>query len=547
MLWSFCSISGFGASTAGNRWRAQLFYCGTSAPCSDATLPSAYSTADVPCNGSLPCTLRPTARAEYAASTYTTNYTTTIRNAWKGATTYYYIKCFYLCRGNASQTQERSAASITMDAPLPAPPPRSPPPSPPSPPPVAGFFGAATATIESPLRDPVSGVVWAPPNNIVPVTATCVVGGQYAMVDQENWPAQILICGNPPGSGMCSATDYDPSLPVLTPDSVSYNGKEYTATYSFNLTDAVLTPPVTYRYLTCLYGDSTTGIAKRAGASLDVVVPFSPPNPPPPPPPRPSPPPSPPRPSPPPPPPRPSPPPSPPRPSPPPPPPRPSPPSPPLDNGSVSSPPPPPPPPDVNQAHGWGDPHFLGFDGSRFDYHGAPGTWKQLLGSKTQDFSLVTQFAAGTHVKGTTYMRRFTFHYGDDEVRAMLSDPTPSVPSGNFTAFKVTDDQLQPLQPGLSTIAGGAVSVNFVPSQPGKHGRVEIDAGFIRAVIIQKWRPNLQVLADFLDTNIAVRGLLKPPVTGLLAPSYAKALEAKSSKGVSAAAVEVLVASGMSA
>ncbi len=59
-------------------------------------------------------------------------------------------------------------------------------------------------------------------------------------------------------------------------------------------------------------------------------------------------------------------------------------------------------------------------------------------------------------------------------------------------------------------------------------------------------RPNLQVLADFLDTNIAVRGLLKPPVTGLLGPSYAKALEAKSSKGVSAAAVEVLVASGMS-
>lgn len=39
---------------------------------------------------------------------------------------------------------------------------------------------------------------------------------------------QILICGNPPGSGMCSATDYDPSLPVLAPDSVSYNGKEYT-------------------------------------------------------------------------------------------------------------------------------------------------------------------------------------------------------------------------------------------------------------------------------------------------------------------------------
>lgn len=56
-----------------------------------------------------------------------------------------------------------------QDAPSPAPPPPSPPPSPPSPPPAAGFFGAATATIESPLKDPVSGIVWAPPTDIVPV------------------------------------------------------------------------------------------------------------------------------------------------------------------------------------------------------------------------------------------------------------------------------------------------------------------------------------------------------------------------------------------
>lgn len=132
---------------------------------------------------------------------------------------------------------------------------------------------------------------------------------------------QVLICGKPPGSNTCLNTDYNASLPVLVPDSVAYNGMEYTgetgrlgasqrprlagtwtmaqlhaggtrlqdaclhhtflfctlpprifaATYIFNLTDALLTPPVTYRYLTCLYNDTRLGVAKRAGASLDVV------------------------------------------------------------------------------------------------------------------------------------------------------------------------------------------------------------------------------------------------------------------------------------
>lgn len=60
-------------------------------------------------------------------------------------------------------------------------------------------------------------------------------------------------------------------------------------------------------------------------------------------------------------------------------------------------------------------------------------------------------------------------------------------------------------------------------------------------------RPARNVLADFLDINIAVRGRLKLPVTGLLAASYSKAVQAATNgKGVSAAAVEVLVAAGMS-
>lgn len=122
-------------------------------------------------------------------------------------------------------------------------------------------------------------------------------------------------------------------------------------------------------------------------------------------------------------------------------------------------------------------------------------------------------------------MRRFSFHYGGEVVRVLLSDPTPSVPSGVMSSGKGTPEKVTPLQPGLSTIGAGKVSINFVPGQLGKHGRVEIDAGkpavarpgrglvgccpvgriappgcasplallacqnagFIRAVIIQKW------------------------------------------------------------
>lgn len=51
----------------------------------------------------------------------------------------------------------------------PSPPPR-PPPRPPSPPP-ASFYGAATAFINSPLKDPVTGIITAPASNRVPVGA----------------------------------------------------------------------------------------------------------------------------------------------------------------------------------------------------------------------------------------------------------------------------------------------------------------------------------------------------------------------------------------
>lgn len=48
----------------------------------------------------------------------------------------------------------------------------------------------------------------------------------------------------------------------------------YAATYQFILNDALVTPPITYRYFICLYSDDQTTpatITRRAGASVDVV------------------------------------------------------------------------------------------------------------------------------------------------------------------------------------------------------------------------------------------------------------------------------------
>ncbi len=53
-----CTISGGGASTAANRWRAQLYYCGIGGPCNDANLPRFNATSAL-C-GTPPCNLAPT-------------------------------------------------------------------------------------------------------------------------------------------------------------------------------------------------------------------------------------------------------------------------------------------------------------------------------------------------------------------------------------------------------------------------------------------------------------------------------------------------------
>ena len=104
------------------------------------------------------------------------------------------------------------------------------------------------------------------------VTATCQVAGKYAQTGPNNWPAQLLICGSPPGSSYCTRAAYNSSLPILLPNSVTYDGSSYTASYAFQVSNAWIAPqPITYRYFICLYDNSSGSVSQRSGASLDVV------------------------------------------------------------------------------------------------------------------------------------------------------------------------------------------------------------------------------------------------------------------------------------
>ncbi len=51
---------------------------------------------------------------------------------------------------------------------------------------------------------------------------------RYAQTGTEDWPAQVQICGDPPGSSNCAKTKYSSEGPFLEPASVTYDGTTYT-------------------------------------------------------------------------------------------------------------------------------------------------------------------------------------------------------------------------------------------------------------------------------------------------------------------------------
>ncbi len=86
---------------------------------------------------------------------------------------------------------------------------------------------------------------------------------------------------------------------------------------------------------------------------------------------------------------------------------------------------------------------------------------------------LSEQFSAGTKVAHTTYMRVFEFDSGRSSVRVDLLPPLPAAP-GVWRITAKADGR--PMRPGTLKLGGG-VDVTYVPSQRGKHGRVEIEQG----------------------------------------------------------------------
>lgn len=71
------------------------------------------------------------------------------------------------------------------------------------------------------------------------------------------------------------------------------------------------------------------------------------------------------------------------------------------------------------------------------------------------------------------------------------------------------------------------LDINHLPTHPLRLLHIlSPPAGAIKVTVIQAWRPNRRQSANYLDVNVALLAPLKPRVTGLLAPSYSRALNA---------------------
>lgn len=58
-----------------------------------------------------------------------------------------------------------------------------------------------------------------------------------ALTQPSNWPAQVRVCSN---TAACQQAGQNPAGPFIQPQSVHYNGVNYSASYRFTLSPASL-------------------------------------------------------------------------------------------------------------------------------------------------------------------------------------------------------------------------------------------------------------------------------------------------------------------
>ena len=163
----------------------------------------------------------------------------------------------------------------------------------------------------------------------------------------------------------------------------------------------------------------------------------------------------------------------------------------------------------------WGDPHFKGFDGSRFEYHGKPKTWYTLL-KDGADLHMTTMFNKVPNTRpGTTVASQVRLVHGKDVVRVVMvrlpgNKKRLDVYIGNSAAIKVSKVTFRKEMPG-----GTVVKCGYHLSPPG-YCKLETES--VDTLVTLNSNNNRPTAG--LNVIVTIKSALKGPVQGLLGRTY---------------------------
>ncbi len=199
-----------------------------------------------------------------------------------------------------------------------------------------------------------------------------------------------------------------------------------------------------------------------------------------------------------------------------------------LISPAVTASPPPPkkrsPPPGQQQGQMWGDPHFNGFDGSKFDYHGTVKQWYTLL-KDGAGLNIQTMFEVVEDIKpNTTVAYQILVKNGKDSVRVVLMR-YPEALTGKRKLDVFINDAKTPI-----TVTRQVVEKKLSSSMSLEMGYYKSPPAY---VLIETPQMNIMVTLNShtprttkgLNVYLITKGLLKGPVTGLLGETYTRALK----------------------